>query len=311
MMGKLGDQDAAETTVREMVIEGVLSIQAGDNPRILQMKLSSYLSPAQQKQLAESHPQRRPAEGRRRRGQEEERAEPRRRSASGSSPTATWSPSCSASSWPCSTSSDADGPVRRSSSPASTTSAWAAPRAATRSPRASSPSSGIPSAPSRPWRRAGASATRQKKAMSLFQPEIKSNKVRITDGRARPRHLPGLGRLLQAGQRRREHRGDPRRLHTPRRVPASAGHRRAANSGSRGIPTPRPPIPRAPGARTGSSRPPGPSTSCTSSSISACRSGASRWPASRIPCPSPRTTPRKGRAYNRRVDIIVLDEGHL
>jgi len=34
MVGKLKDMDAAEVKVKEMIIEGVLSIQAGDNPRI-------------------------------------------------------------------------------------------------------------------------------------------------------------------------------------------------------------------------------------------------------------------------------------
>ncbi len=56
LMGKLAGQDGAETKVREMVIEGVLSIQQGDNPHILQMKLSSYLSPDAQKKLEELHP---------------------------------------------------------------------------------------------------------------------------------------------------------------------------------------------------------------------------------------------------------------
>jgi chemotaxis protein MotA len=32
--------------VKEMMIEGVLSIQAGDNTRILAMKLLAYLDPA-------------------------------------------------------------------------------------------------------------------------------------------------------------------------------------------------------------------------------------------------------------------------
>ncbi|PKL07557.1 MAG: motility protein A [Spirochaetae bacterium HGW-Spirochaetae-7] len=57
MMGKLSGHDAAETKVREMIIEGVLSIQQGDNPHILQMKLSSYLSPEAQRKLEELHPQ--------------------------------------------------------------------------------------------------------------------------------------------------------------------------------------------------------------------------------------------------------------
>ncbi|MDR2900645.1 MAG: motility protein A [Treponema sp.] len=46
MSGKLKGQDAAEAKVKEMIIEGVLSIQAGDNPRILGLKLLSFLTPA-------------------------------------------------------------------------------------------------------------------------------------------------------------------------------------------------------------------------------------------------------------------------
>ncbi|MDR0378139.1 MAG: motility protein A [Spirochaetaceae bacterium] len=45
LSGKLKAADAVESKVREMAIEGVLSIQAGDNPRILGMKLLSYLDP--------------------------------------------------------------------------------------------------------------------------------------------------------------------------------------------------------------------------------------------------------------------------
>jgi chemotaxis protein MotA len=47
--GKLKSKDDAETLVKEMQIEGVLSIQAGDNPRILAMKRLSYLEPADRK----------------------------------------------------------------------------------------------------------------------------------------------------------------------------------------------------------------------------------------------------------------------
>jgi len=47
--GKLKSKDDAETLVKEMQIEGVLSIQAGDNPRILAMKLLSYLDPGDRK----------------------------------------------------------------------------------------------------------------------------------------------------------------------------------------------------------------------------------------------------------------------
>ena len=47
--GKLKAADAVEAKVREMSIEGVLSIQAGDNPRILGIKLLSYLDPMDRK----------------------------------------------------------------------------------------------------------------------------------------------------------------------------------------------------------------------------------------------------------------------
>ena len=42
---------AREINSREMIIEGVLSIQAGDNPRILGQKLLAYLSPEDRKAL--------------------------------------------------------------------------------------------------------------------------------------------------------------------------------------------------------------------------------------------------------------------
>jgi chemotaxis protein MotA len=49
--GKLRVQDAGEVKVKEMVVEGVLSIQAGDNPRILAMKLLTYLNPTDRKAM--------------------------------------------------------------------------------------------------------------------------------------------------------------------------------------------------------------------------------------------------------------------
>jgi chemotaxis protein MotA len=42
---KLEDRDAAESLVKEIMIEGVLSIQGGDNPRILEEKLLCMLPP--------------------------------------------------------------------------------------------------------------------------------------------------------------------------------------------------------------------------------------------------------------------------
>ena len=46
---KLKTYDGDEAKMREMQIEGVLSIQSGDNPRILAMKLLSYLDPVSRK----------------------------------------------------------------------------------------------------------------------------------------------------------------------------------------------------------------------------------------------------------------------
>ncbi|MBQ0051569.1 MAG: motility protein A [Treponema sp.] len=46
---KLMAQNAQEMAAQEMIIEGVLSIQAGDNPRILAMKLLTYLDPKTRK----------------------------------------------------------------------------------------------------------------------------------------------------------------------------------------------------------------------------------------------------------------------
>jgi len=48
---KLKGHDAKESMVKEMIIEGVLSIQAGDNTRILVMKLLAYLDPVSRKAL--------------------------------------------------------------------------------------------------------------------------------------------------------------------------------------------------------------------------------------------------------------------
>jgi len=48
---KLRFYDAQETNAREMIVEGVLSIQAGDNPRILGQKLLAFLSPQDRRAL--------------------------------------------------------------------------------------------------------------------------------------------------------------------------------------------------------------------------------------------------------------------
>ncbi len=42
---KLKDNNAAEMTLKEVMIEGLLSIQAGENPRVIEEKLKSFLAP--------------------------------------------------------------------------------------------------------------------------------------------------------------------------------------------------------------------------------------------------------------------------
>jgi chemotaxis protein MotA len=49
LTAKLKSMDGDEAQAMEMVIEGILSIQAGDNPRTLAMKLLSYLDPVSRK----------------------------------------------------------------------------------------------------------------------------------------------------------------------------------------------------------------------------------------------------------------------
>ena len=48
---KLKGQTEEEALVKQVMIEGTLSIQAGDNPRIVQEKLASYLDPAMREDL--------------------------------------------------------------------------------------------------------------------------------------------------------------------------------------------------------------------------------------------------------------------
>ena len=43
---KLKANDALETIMKEITIEGLLSIQAGENPRVIEEKLKSFLAPA-------------------------------------------------------------------------------------------------------------------------------------------------------------------------------------------------------------------------------------------------------------------------
>jgi chemotaxis protein MotA len=48
---KLEGRDKGETLVKEIMIEGILSIQSGDNPRILEVKLLSYLPPVRREAI--------------------------------------------------------------------------------------------------------------------------------------------------------------------------------------------------------------------------------------------------------------------
>ena len=43
---KLKANDAIEMAMKEITIEGLLSIQAGENPRVIEEKLKSFLSPS-------------------------------------------------------------------------------------------------------------------------------------------------------------------------------------------------------------------------------------------------------------------------
>lgn len=48
---KLNVNNNAEMTIKEVMIEGLLSIQAGENPRVIEEKLKSFLSPAEKESM--------------------------------------------------------------------------------------------------------------------------------------------------------------------------------------------------------------------------------------------------------------------
>ena len=50
---KLGAKNSAEMVIKEVMIEGLLSIQAGENPRVIEEKLKSFLSPAEKQVMEE------------------------------------------------------------------------------------------------------------------------------------------------------------------------------------------------------------------------------------------------------------------
>jgi len=45
LSGKLKTRTAGEVLMKEVIIEGILSIQSGDNPRIVEQKLKAFISP--------------------------------------------------------------------------------------------------------------------------------------------------------------------------------------------------------------------------------------------------------------------------
>lgn len=49
MAGKLRNRSAEEILVKQLIREGILAIQEGENPRIIEQKLNSFLSPGERK----------------------------------------------------------------------------------------------------------------------------------------------------------------------------------------------------------------------------------------------------------------------
>jgi chemotaxis protein MotA len=50
---KLGALNDGEVQLKEIMIEGLLSIQAGENPRVIEEKLKSFLAPSAREGLSE------------------------------------------------------------------------------------------------------------------------------------------------------------------------------------------------------------------------------------------------------------------
>jgi chemotaxis protein MotA len=50
---KLKSKNSSEVMVKELMVEGLLSIQAGENPRVIEEKLKSFLSPARREAFRE------------------------------------------------------------------------------------------------------------------------------------------------------------------------------------------------------------------------------------------------------------------
>ncbi|MCP4145482.1 MAG: motility protein A [bacterium] len=53
LAGKLETRSRDEVLIREMIIDGIMAIQTGDSPRIVEEKLKSFLSPSIQRKLSD------------------------------------------------------------------------------------------------------------------------------------------------------------------------------------------------------------------------------------------------------------------
>jgi chemotaxis protein MotA len=51
---KLKTKNAEEILTKEILVEGILSIQAGENPRVIEEKLKTFLAPADREKMGES-----------------------------------------------------------------------------------------------------------------------------------------------------------------------------------------------------------------------------------------------------------------
>jgi chemotaxis protein MotA len=49
--GKLKTRSARELLIKQLIIDGVMSIQSGDNPRVVEQKLHSFIAPQERKSL--------------------------------------------------------------------------------------------------------------------------------------------------------------------------------------------------------------------------------------------------------------------
>ena len=49
--GRCIDNDKLEIMMKEITVEGLLSIQAGENPRVIEEKLKSFLAPSVRENL--------------------------------------------------------------------------------------------------------------------------------------------------------------------------------------------------------------------------------------------------------------------